>query len=463
MDALLATQGSAPEARPARATLAPHRADARALAKQRWFFAGLIAFFVVLNVQYLFKIQDSAHRSAFRRWTPQLLRLDQQVDIWKHYNYPNPPIMAMILNPLTTFGADVGALAWFYLKVGMAILSIHWTLCMLDRPKYPFPFWGKAVAILLCLRPIEGDLIHGNVNLFILFLLVGALYAFTRGRDWLSGTLLGLAIACKVTPALFLPYLLWKRAWTALAATLLALALFLWGLPGVYFGMERNQRYLESWYHVMVHPYLMDNKVTSEHQNQSLPGMLTRLLTYSPSFTDWINDELVPLEYHNVAALDPDTVEWLLKACMGVFAVAVMWKCRTPIRDRRDWRLVTEFAIIGLGMLLFSERTWKHHGVILLLPFAALSYAHAALPLSRGLRWYVFGSVLAAALLMLATSTGLHDDLDRLGKLAQVYGAYVWAYMLLTAALFVVLGNPQPAPLIDEQFNKPRPRSSLAA
>jgi alpha-1,2-mannosyltransferase len=420
---------------------APLRNTGLAL-RQRWFFAGLIAFFLVLNVQYLFKIRDSAHRSAFRRWTPQLLRLDHGINIWKEHNYPNPPIMAMILKPLAALGADLGALAWFYLKVGMAILSIHWVLCMLDRPEHPFPFWGKAVAILLCLRPIEGDLIHGNVNLFILFLMVGALYAFTRGRDGLSGLLLGLAIACKVTPALFVPYLAWKRAWAALTATVLATALFLWGLPGLYFGPDTNQRYLESWYQVMVQPYLMDNKVTSEHQNQSLPGMLTRLLTHSPSFTDWINDELVPLEYHNVADLDPDMVEWMLKACMGVFALAVILKCRTKITDRRNWRLAAEFAIVAVGMLLFSERTWKHHGVILLLPFGVLSYAVSALPLSRAMRWYVVASVALAALLMLATSTGLHDDLDRVGKLAQVYGAYVWAYMLLAAALFALLGVP---------------------
>ena len=32
-----------------------------------------------------------------------------------------------------------------------------------------------------------------------------------------AGCVLGLAIACKVTPALFVPYLAWKRSWKALA------------------------------------------------------------------------------------------------------------------------------------------------------------------------------------------------------------------------------------------------------
>ena len=46
-----------------------------------------------------------------------------------------------------------------------------------------------------------------------------AAYAFTRGWDIAAGLSLALGIACKVTPALFLPYLVWKRAWKTLAAT----------------------------------------------------------------------------------------------------------------------------------------------------------------------------------------------------------------------------------------------------
>ena len=51
--------------------------------------------------------------------------------------------------------------------------------------------------------------------------------------------------------------------------------------------------------------------------------------------------------------------------------VLVLFACRTPRDDRVGWRLPAEFSVIFLGMLLFSERTWKHHAVTLLLPWAA--------------------------------------------------------------------------------------------
>ena len=56
-------------------------------------------------------------------------------------------------------------------------------------------------------RPILSDLHHGNNNLVILFLIVGALYAWRKGYDVLAGLSLALAISYKLTPALFVPVL----------------------------------------------------------------------------------------------------------------------------------------------------------------------------------------------------------------------------------------------------------------
>ena len=105
---------------------------------------------------------------------------------------------------------------------------------------------------------------------------------------------------------------------------------------------------------------------------------------------------------------------------------------------RGGWRLAAEFSVIVLGMLLFSERTWKHHCVTFVLPFAVLAYCLATLEMTWKLRGYLAGTLLAVALLMAATSTALpgwHDS----AKIAQVYGAYVWCYLLLLAALVVLL------------------------
>jgi alpha-1,2-mannosyltransferase len=452
-----------------------------------WYALGLALFFVALSIPY--GIKAGHNGSAFQRWQPQISALGNGVDIAQRFNYPNPPIMALLLYPLARLPAAaeqlglperaasvLAALCWFYIKAGLTLLVFRWVFQLVEEPGRPFPLWAKCLTIVLALRPIMSDLQHGNVNLFILFLVVAALYAYRRRRDIGAGMVLGLAIACKVTPALFVPYFLWKRSWKVLAGCAAGLVLFLWPglIPALFMGWERNERHLVSWYYDMVYPYIVEGKVTSEHHNQSLPGLVARLATHSPSFSTYIDNVYTPTHYDNWLDLSPAQARWLVKGCMGLFALMVMWVCRTPTEvnskremrnpqtpfgfqisdggfpaQRAGWRLSAEFSIVLLGMLLFSERTWKHHCVTLVLPFAVICYYLATAAPSRGLRIYLIGSLTATMALMAATSNTAsegalhHDRLYQLfAKQAQVYGAFVVAYLVLLVALLVLLRWP---------------------
>jgi hypothetical protein len=211
--------------------------------------------------------------------------------------------------------------------------------------------------------------------------------------------------------------------------------------------MAENARYLNSWVERMILPYVVGGEVTTDHNNQSLPGLVHRMLTHSPSFSTYVDNKYTPLEYRNVLDLPVGWARLLVKACMVLFALLVLWSCRTPTTSRRNWRLAAEYSLILLGMLLFSERTWKHHCVTLLLPFTVLVYYLAACRPSPRLRGYLIATLALVFLLMTTTSTGLVNDLERAAKLAQTYGAYVWAYVLLAAALVVVLKQPQGLPI----------------
>jgi hypothetical protein len=400
-------------------------------ARHHWLILVLGAVFLALSIQYTVKAM--ANRSAILRWRDQLQHLEDE-NIYARYAYPNPPIMAILLEPISQLPPLAGSLLWFYLKASLAVLAIYYTFRLVETSARPFPAWAKGLTIVLSIRPIFGDLTHGNVNIFILFLVVGALYAFRCRQDMVCGLMLALAIACKVTPALFLPYFVWKRAWKVLAGCGLGLLLFLLLIPGWYLGKERNLTLLHSWVDQMVTPYVVNGKVTTEHQNQSLPGLLYRLLTYNPSFLDEMGS---PQRYDNLANLDPTVVAWMVKGAMLAFACLMVCSCRTPFDQRNGWRLPAEFSLVVLGMLLFSERTWKHHCVTLLLPFAVVSYCLAAGPAKRGVRLCLAGSLLLVFLLMSSTSTTLFEFVD--AKMAQVYGAYVWAYLILMVTIAYLL------------------------
>jgi hypothetical protein len=440
---------------------------------QRWFVVGLLVLFMALSVQYTIKaLQD---RSAFVRWRIQLMQLDGPANIYDRYVYPNPPIMALVLKPLADIEpAFVGALLWYYLKVGMALAAFYWVFRLVQGRGAAFPPWAKALVVLLSLRPIMGDLIHGNVNLFILFLVTAALYAFHKGRQAGGGLLLALSIACKVTPALFVPYLVWKRAWRALAGCAVGLVLFLWVVPSGFLGWQKNQELLTSWARHMIVPFLVNGEVTSSHENQSLPGVAVRLLTHSPSFVDYDPEPPHaprPQRYDNLLDLPPWAAHGLVKGAQLVFVGLVLWRCRTPLTAGAGWRLAAEFSVIVLGMLLFSERTWKHHCVTLMLPFAVLCYHLAVCRPGPRLKWYLIGTLVAVTLLMAATSSlsSEKDNVSRVAlawevvsKTAQVYGVYVWAYLLSLAALIVVLGREEEGAAAAALRTVPLARPSLA-
>src|SRR5438132_8698715 len=122
--------------------------------RQRWFVAGLLVFFFLLSIQYSYKAV--AGRSAFLRWRTQIEHLDD-VDIYQRFKYPNPPIMALLLEWLVRLPPVAGSLTWVSLNVAMTLLAFHWVFLLVPGLGPPFRPWAKSVPILLCLRPIIGD------------------------------------------------------------------------------------------------------------------------------------------------------------------------------------------------------------------------------------------------------------------------------------------------------------------
>ncbi|MFO0877471.1 MAG: glycosyltransferase family 87 protein [Gemmataceae bacterium] len=411
---------------------------------RRAFFLGIGVILAVVAVRTALKVADN--RSAFVRWQPQIRQMSEGVDISAAYNYPNPPIMAVMLEPLAHLPPVVGAMLWFFLKAGLATLSLYWVIQMVQEGDRPFPTWAWMLLVVCSLKPILDDLSHGNVNLLILFLVVASLRAYTAGREVLGGVVLALAIACKVTPALFVPYFVWKRSWKALAGCVVGIGLFLWPgvVPSLRLGFEDNQEQLVSWYRGMVHPFVVEGKVTSEHINQSLPGLVARLATHQPSFVAWVNDVEQPMRYDNFLALSPTTAKRIVQSFLVAFALLVVWVCRAG-KDAPGWRRTAEFALIALGMLLFSERTWKHHAVVLVLPFAVLVYALAQGLQSAAWSRLQVGIISTALVLMLLPALGRGRDRFESGrrpglaKLSLAYGAYTGAFLLLSGGVVVLL------------------------
>jgi hypothetical protein len=195
----------------------------------------------------------------------------------------------------------------------------------------------------------------------------------------------------------------------------------------------------------MVRPYAVENRVTTEYVNQSLPGTVFRLTTPSPSFIRWVGDHPVAVRFDNWLALSATEARLVVQLGLVLFALAVVWSCRTPSDERDTWKFAAEASIIVLGMLLFSERTWKHHAVTLMLPVSVIVFQIAAGRRTTQERW-LLGAILAMAMLLVLLP-GLGTTRSRLdaatdpgfAKVLLAHGAYTWAFVLLLIALVVLL------------------------
>lgn len=412
--------------------------DERAWGRVLWTGCLVTLFFVGL---YYVGIKGEG-RSAFNRWRPMVADLVDGADIYAKYAFPTPPIMGLVLYPFTLLPGRWGMAAWFGFKSGLVGVMVWWLARMAREFHGRVPAWLVPLGVILGARPVIGDLLHGNVNLWILFLVLGGLVAYRAGREGLAGIALGLAAACKLTPALLIVYFAWKGAWRTVAASAAALVLWLVLVPGAVLGFGHSLALLASWNRQMVSPFIAEGQVDTEQVNQSLPALLHRLLTPSMAIKP---DDGRPILQANLVSFPPAVVNAMVGTAWVFVLGALAWISRGRTGDRREGRIVHEVMLVLFTTLVLSERSWKHHFVVFL-PSYVLLVGEAWRARSRGevaLARLVEGAIALSALALALTS----KDLARpfLGpdgsKWMQVYGTYLWATAALAGAHVLVLAR----------------------
>lgn len=388
---------------------------------------------IVLMAAAFYYPKAADHRSAFVRWQPQIIKFWGGVNIYDKMLFPNPPILPITLGPLMSLPPVVGAMTWFAIKIALATAALVMCLRIVRPENGSFPPFFQSAVLLLSLRPILGDLHHGNINLLILFLIVTMFQAWREGYDFLAGILLALAISYKVTPALFIPYFAYKRSWRTVGATVLGLFLFLLFVPSLIIGPRFNLECLTMWWRRMLTPFLLEGSTSPQEINQSMVGVLHRLLTEIPPGTNRYDLHLDV----NLVSWPPELVSYLVKSlAVGLVGLLALF-CRTREQDRRDPRYLGEIALVVLTMLFISERSWKHHFVTLLLPYTYLVWELYSPTRKLAPRLLIGGALLASFVLMATTSTevgGLFAE-GRGHEIAQGYGMFLWAAVLLYTAV----------------------------
>ncbi|MBN2561139.1 MAG: DUF2029 domain-containing protein [Phycisphaerae bacterium] len=292
---------------------------------------------------------------------------------------------------------------------------------------------------IFSLRPVVSDIQHGNLNIFMMIWLALAWLLYMRKNDVSAGLFVGLAIVTKLTPALLLVYFIYKRAWRVCLGAAVGLFLFFIFLPGLYLGFGHNIELLHAWFDMLVAPFALHGYATLEIPNQSLYGVALRLL----SNAGVLSIEHMPTDQAMSAGMEsmarPLTVAGrLIRPATSLVVVGILaWLCRSKCPSRRDPRLLLEFGLILLAMLLLSERTWKHHGTTLPIVYLGVWYVLTCYAWSkRFTAWFVAGLVVQI-ILLLGTSEGILGE--RLAESLLDGGVFCWGLVLCLVQTGILL------------------------
>lgn len=139
-----------------------------------------------------------------------------------------------------------------------------------------------ALAAVLLLYPLASNFKHGNSNVLVLFLLSASILTWSFGRPFLGGFPLALSVGFKVTPAVYLPWLLLRGNRRGAAGFLAGMGFWFFLLPSLFLGPARTLEETRSWAEVVLIPTVLKGdrgrpKVLAG-SGESLPRIAVTLL-----------------------------------------------------------------------------------------------------------------------------------------------------------------------------------------
>ncbi len=284
------------------------------------------------------------------------------------FNYM--PISALYWAPLALAPPRVGMALRYVVALVCLGLTIRflWLLTAPGQRLDSRKSWAIiGVSLFLTGHYLIRDFDDGGPHVILLAILMGGMYCFWRGREKLGAFWLGLGIAVKITPGLFLPYFLWKRQWRWAGYTFASTVGWIL-LPAIWMGPVSWWRHQREWNQValsVVHDSSDALREDNEQrvQNQALkPALLRYFVTYPTGHPM----RLEQAGYFDFLNCSPDAASraanLVLLGLGGIFC----WRSRQTWNGSGPRIVLGETSALLLLVLLFSPVTWLQHFVFAL-------------------------------------------------------------------------------------------------
>jgi hypothetical protein len=348
--------------------------------------------------------------------------------------YAYPPFFALLWTPLAPLPAWLHEALWYPVIIGTIFVSLR--LCeTLARRLFPGD-WSegelaafRTLTFVLSLKFILAVLENQAYDSIAVVSILLGLLALLNGRSLRGAACLAFAAALKVTPLIFLPYLLFKRRFAA-AGLFTAVFVVLSLLPDIVLP-SKGPSYAAVWVRdVLMSPFFFDPGsvnmrfwVTDSPMNQTFRAAIVRLFT-------GIHEQQTFGAVLAIMQSRPFAIA--LNSVMGLYVAVVGL---TMLKSRRDDRLIgVDGALLVISALLLTPVSSQSHFLALLLPYALLAAAAMKDPPMR----LFYGAMLLTSF-VLATATSN----DAAGRSLTAWALWsslpVYGTLILVAPLGVLI------------------------
>jgi len=195
------------------------------------------------------------------------------------FRYYYSTLFALLIYPLTFLPAYIGNLVWLtlnaFLLYRIAILiSRYFDLSNLTQNQKVLFI---ALSFLFSLRFVLSNFHNQQITICILYLTLEGLRFIFSGNKLAGALLITLGINIKILPVVFLPYLLYRKEFTASFLIILFYAALLF-LPGFILGFAQNNLLISSWWKLINPTNTIHNLDVDERSFHSLSTLLATLL-----------------------------------------------------------------------------------------------------------------------------------------------------------------------------------------
>lgn len=296
-----------------------------------------------------------------------------------------PPIFAFIMIPFAFLPMALRNLLWYVLSVSVLYVSFRWCEALIvDTFGIRFDenrrYWFRVLSLALGLKFILAVLENQAYDYLVFFFLLMGVDGLMAGKDLRAAFGIATAAALKVTPLLFLPYLLYRKRWKVFAGCLVIYFIISF-LPDLFFsGGPAQTTYFGKWVQEIVQPAVAAKDDAAPHfwEGENL-----------------LNQSLRSLVYRIVSALEiTPHFKNLLYAVYGSLLLSLYLMIRRSGRLERPF--LFDASALMIGMLMLSPMSSKSHFIVLLLP----SMAILAYLMTRPRRSDLLGPLLLASFMI---------------------------------------------------------------